>query len=105
MQLICTPEKLEPHNDNDNPEDVMHQTNIENLDVHVSNHPQQYLGNLAQTIRRKNAILRETVKNMAENKSKQMNDAEYEKEPNWPEIQISLANAANKKDLEKGTKA
>ncbi|CAG8505816.1 6158_t:CDS:2 [Acaulospora morrowiae] len=41
---------------------------------------------------------------MAENKSKQMDDAEYEKEPNWPEIQISLANAANKKDLEKGTK-
>ncbi|CAG8603204.1 14062_t:CDS:2, partial [Acaulospora morrowiae] len=73
----------EPHNDNDNSEDVMHQTNIENLDVHVSNRSQRYLGNSARTIRRKNAILRETAKNMAENKT----------------------NAANKKDLEKGTKA
>ncbi|CAG8692131.1 3952_t:CDS:2, partial [Acaulospora morrowiae] len=72
----------EPHNDNDNPEDVMHQTNIENLDVHVSNRPQRYL-----------------------DKSKQMDDAKYEKKPNWSEIQISLANAANKKDLEKSTKA
>ncbi|CAG8466135.1 2474_t:CDS:2, partial [Acaulospora morrowiae] len=42
---------------------------------------------------------------MAENKSKQMDNAEYEKELNWPEIQITLTNTANKKDLEKGTKA
>ncbi|CAG8625702.1 4326_t:CDS:2 [Acaulospora morrowiae] len=66
--LDSTSQKL--YNDNDNLEDVMHQTNIENLDIYVSNHPQRYLDNS------------ETAKNMAENKNKQMDNAEYEKEPN-----------------------